>query len=324
KEAVDNLPMEGSMTLFDDMARTMFNLTTKSVHSLEVKPEELYESYKTFGEDLFMSVIHLGKQSTKPFNLYNKKQYRNKDTYFSLLSAGFPISLLPKVQKSMTYINTAFGNLLDSKSDPESTRLSPVEVLRRKRFLGIGGRDTYVDMARAFLWAQHNNTLAAACWTLGFILSDEEIYQRVRKEVDDAVANGPPEIASLPYLDACVNESLRCVMTTLSLRECHVDKELTFDPEIFPDPDKFDPTRFLEGSPSAALALQNLYAFGGGASKCPARQFVRSEMRVFVASMIQHYDLKLDGPLPELNHSQGRFGGLQPKNDVNVKFKRRT
>ncbi|MCL7025536.1 hypothetical protein MKW94_003527 [Papaver nudicaule] len=64
------------------------------------------------------------------------------------------------------------------------------------------------------------------------------------------------------------------------------------NPDYFPDPEKFDPSRFQGDGP----APYTFIPFGGGPSLCPGKEFVRLEILVFLHHVVRRY--KWDRALP--------------------------
>lgn len=69
----------------------------------------------------------------------------------------------------------------------------------------------------------------------------------------------------------------------------------------FPDPDRFDPHRFLDGSPSAFEWIP----FGGGTRHCPGSAFAGLEMDVVVRTVLQHFTIEPTTAPGEKWHSRG-------------------
>lgn len=63
------------------------------------------------------------------------------------------------------------------------------------------------------------------------------------------------------------------------------------DPSIFPDPAKFDPSRF--GSQSSAIPQCSFVAFGGGSRLCPGMDFAKIETLVTMHYLVRQFRWKL-------------------------------
>ena len=58
-------------------------------------------------------------------------------------------------------------------------------------------------------------------------------------------------------------------------------------PEVFPEPDKFDPARWERGAPSSALV-----GFGGGPRICLGKAFALMQLRVMLAAILDRFQLR--------------------------------
>jgi cytochrome P450 family 138 len=61
--------------------------------------------------------------------------------------------------------------------------------------------------------------------------------------------------------------------------------------EIFPNPEKFDPTRFL--NPNQNVIKQVLIPFGGGVHLCPGKNFATNEMKLYSALLLKYFDCEI-------------------------------
>lgn len=57
------------------------------------------------------------------------------------------------------------------------------------------------------------------------------------------------------------------------------------NPKYFPDPEKFDPSRFEKSVP----APYTFVPFGGGPRMCPGKEFARLEILVFMHNVITKF-----------------------------------
>ncbi|ETS73381.1 hypothetical protein PFICI_14986 [Pestalotiopsis fici W106-1] len=161
-----------------------------------------------------------------------------------------------------------------------------------------------------------------------------DFVPELREEINQALAENDGvftsnALQSMKKLDSFLKETLRfCpasmasfqrkVLQTFSLSDGHVIPAgitievpavaVSFDPELFPQPEKFDPLRFYKlrqqardgggSGESAALnqfvsVSQNSLTFGYGRHACPGRFFAANELKMILSNMLLKYDIKL-------------------------------
>ncbi|KAK3321251.1 putative cytochrome P450 [Cercophora scortea] len=108
---------------------------------------------------------------------------------------------------------------------------------------------------------------------------------------------------------------------------------ISMDPNLFPDPERFDGLRFakirnattdpaVKGKAQFVAAHPQSMAFGYGRHACPGRFFAGDEIKAITAYLVKHYDMKF----PE---GQGRPASMEvetqylPSHSATVLFKRR-
>jgi len=63
-------------------------------------------------------------------------------------------------------------------------------------------------------------------------------------------------------------------------------------PQFFPNPERFDPSRFEGTGPQPFTYLP----FGGGPRVCPGSEFARAEMVVFLHHLVLNYEWSMIDP----------------------------
>jgi len=87
--------------------------------------------------------------------------------------------------------------------------------------------------------------------------------------------------------------------------------ELHENPELFPDPKRFDPFRFVGARPPAFAWVP----FGGGTRRCLGAAFANTEMDVVLRTILRHFVIETDNAPDEKFHFRGiaftpKDGGL--------------
>lgn len=91
------------------------------------------------------------------------------------------------------------------------------------------------------------------------------------------------------------------------------------DPQIYKNPEQFDPDRF---SPERAEEKQKVFShipFGAGIRECLGKEFARLEMKIFAALLVRRYHWEL---LPNQNLERTVLPFSRPRDGLKVKFRR--
>ena len=71
------------------------------------------------------------------------------------------------------------------------------------------------------------------------------------------------------------------------------------NPVYFPDPEKFDPSRFERQGPPPYTFVP----FGGGPHMCAGKEFARVELLVFIYNVVTRFKLKKVNPNEKISYS---------------------
>ena len=170
------------------------------------------------------------------------------------------------------------------------------------------------DEAATFMLAGHETTANALTWTWYLLALNHTARERLLAEVDEVLAGRRPtveDLKSLPWTAACCMESMRMFSPLWMLpRRCVVDDvidghripkgstvlmpidALHHDERFWPQPDVFDPTRFLRENARGHHRSAYL-PFGGGRRVCAGQSFAVMEMTLVTAMLSRSfvYDL---------------------------------
>lgn len=187
--------------------------------------------------------------------------------------------------------------------------------------------EAVADQLRTFLVTGHETTAGGMAFALDAIFRDPAIHARLRAEVATVAVDDGEALARLPFLAAVVDEALRLfpvipyvpkrVAAPFSLggfdlppgTGVFVSSALAhMNPEVFPDPWRFRPERFLERKPTAA----EYFPFGGGMKRCLASAFATHEMRIVLGTIVAHHCFGVvSAPLHPVHHGISRGPSLR-------------
>ncbi|MDJ0736690.1 MAG: cytochrome P450 [Nostocaceae cyanobacterium] len=167
------------------------------------------------------------------------------------------------------------------------------------------------DELMTMLFAGHETTATALAWALYWIHYLPEVREKLLSELNSIDINNaePMEIAKLPYLNAVCSETLRIYPIAFFTLARILQEPMEFmgyqlpkgmilsgciylthhRPDIYPQPKRFKPERFLERQFSPYEYLP----FGGGNRRCLGAAFAMFEMKLVLATILSHYSLEL-------------------------------
>jgi sterol 14-demethylase len=83
-------------------------------------------------------------------------------------------------------------------------------------------------------------------------------------------------------------------------------------PEVFTDPDRFDPERFAPAREEDKKARFSLITFGGGKHACIGMTFAYLQIKTIWSVLLRRFDFELLGRKPEPNYATFVVGPSQP------------
>jgi cytochrome P450 len=166
------------------------------------------------------------------------------------------------------------------------------------------------DEVMTFLLAGHETTALALSWTWHLLVQNPEVEEKLHAELDGVLVGRAPVFSDLPalrYTERVIKESMRLYPPAWSLARTVV-KEFEVggyripaganvvmsqwimhrDPRYFPEPEKFDPDRWL---PERLQKLPRFayFPFGGGPRQCIGASFAMMEATLLLATIAQHF-----------------------------------
>ncbi|UXI22221.1 Disks large-like protein [Sarcoptes scabiei] len=155
-------------------------------------------------------------------------------------------------------------------------------------------------------------TMAFCCYELAMNQDiQQKLFDEIQSVLDDGKSLNYSSVMTLPYLDAVLSETLRKYPPALALgREAAEDyyiKEyditveknndvmipvyaIHHDPEYYPDPERYDPERFMPENRHKLVPYTYL-PFGGGPRNCIGMRFALTEAKLGIANLIKSFRL---------------------------------
>jgi len=226
-----------------------------------------------------------------------------------------------------TVIRERKANFVNAKRD-KSIKLSFLDTLLSVADEHGLTEEDIREEVDTFMFEGHDTTAAGMSWAMYLIGRNEDVQRKLHEEIDRVLseAEDPNELSQedlrkMTYLEWTIKESLRLFPSVpLFCRRVNEDIKysdgkiippgayfcvLTYllhrDPQVWPDPEKFDPERF-NGVNSANRHSYAYVPFSAGPRNCIGQKFALMEEKIVLASILRHFNvqtLKECYPSPE-------------------------
>jgi cytochrome P450 family 135 len=230
-----------------------------------------------------------------------------------MLEIGSPVELIPppevllrfgmwrrRAQRRAAALTLLTDEITRCRADPQLDQRTDALAMLVRSTDSTGAQipdDELVDQLVTLLLAGHDTTATALSWAFERLTRHPELLARTAQAAvdgDDA------------WLDAVCKESLRVrpvvfefgrkLTTDLQLGGYHIPAGVILAPSInlvhhssryYPEPDEFQPQRFLDRRPDPAVWLP----FGGGVRRCLGATFAQVEMRTVLREILCKVEL---------------------------------
>ncbi|WP_419620743.1 cytochrome P450 [Thiolapillus sp.] len=222
----------------------------------------------------------------------------------------------------------AFQLLIDATYD-DGSKLSAHEI---------------TGMLVGTIFAGHHTTAGTTAWVLIELARRPEILQSVVDELDGLFGvDGEVTFQSLreiPKLENVIKEVLRLhppliflirkVMRDLRFKDytikagkyvCTSPRVSHRIPEIFPDPERFDPDRYTPERQEDKTPFSWI-AFGGGRHKCTGNAFAMLQLKAIFSILLRRYHFELVSPQESYQDDFTKMV-VQPQEPCRVRYRKR-
>jgi sterol 14-demethylase len=213
-------------------------------------------------------------------------------------------------------------------------------------FLQVFVDSTYTDgspppdgvitaLIMGLVFAGHETTAGHGSWAMVHLLQQSDFLQRVVADIDSAWPQDDrlslSKLRGYESLEWALKETERLqpvaellIRTTtepvemngyeipegwIVLLSPHVSHRI---PELFEDPERYDPLRFGPGREEDVQDPFALVGFGGGPHKCLGMNFAYTEMKVIFSLLLHKYELELLNPDPKAVRDAGTVRPERP------------
>ena len=197
----------------------------------------------------------------------------------------------------------------------------------------------------SMMFAGHHTSSGTASWALIELMRHPETMKDVVAELDDLYADGSEvsfqALRSIPRLEAALKETLRLHPPLIILmRVVQEEIELAGHPippgtvvaasprvsnriaEDFPEPDSFDPGRYIDPRQEDLQNRWTWIPFGAGKHRCVGNAFAMMQMKAIFSVILRDYEFEMTQPSEDYRDDVSKMV-IQLQQPCRVKYRRR-
>jgi cytochrome P450 len=315
-------------TLFNDMLAC----TNKMVEEFEKKAEGKEVLY--FSDEMMKVTLHIiGKTMLSADVTAEASAVRNSLIYIGQEIASNAMSLvnLPlwvptpaniKFRKEVKVLDKIIYRIINERRNGKEQKKDLLDMLMSSTYEDNGEHmpdDLLRDEIMTVFIAGHSTTATALAWTFYLIAQHPDVYQKLKKEVDDVIGTGEltlEHLQQLHYTKACFNESMRLyppvwLFIRRALENNQVgdyiiekDTDVLISPyithhneSIWKDASSFKPERWLTDEVKQMDKFA-YFPFAAGPRMCIGNNFALFEADIIIAKIIQKFKFEYAGDAP--------------------------
>ncbi len=225
------------------------------------------------------------------------------------------IALVELVQAIMTR-RAAAGPPKDGEWDMLDVLMVLTDDADNARF----SADEITGIFISMMFAGHHTSSGTAAWTLIELLRHPQAMAQVVTELDDLYADGLEvsfqALREIPFLESTLKETLRLhppLILLLRIAKQPIEiggytvavglrwsalrrRSPTASPADFPQPDTFDPSRYLEPRQEDLINRWTWIPFGAGKHRCVGSAFAMMQLKAIFSVILRDYEFELAQP----------------------------
>jgi sterol 14-demethylase len=204
--------------------------------------------------------------------------------------------------------------------------------------------DIITGMFISMMFAGHHTTSTTASWMLIELLRNAEVTGDVVRELDELYADGREvsyqALREMPRLEGAIKETLRLHPPLIILmrkvqRDFHY-KGFTVRagdtvavsppvsnrmPECFPEPERFDPSRYAPPREEDKQGFAWI-PFGGGRHRCVGASFAMMQLKAIFSVLLRRFEFEMAQPSASYRNDHSKMV-VQLEQPCRVRFRRR-
>ncbi|XP_068650759.1 abscisic acid 8'-hydroxylase CYP707A2 [Aristolochia californica] len=313
-------------------------LALQSLKSWENRSINTFQEMKMFTFDVGLLAI-FGKDEF--FDREELKQhYFTLEKAYNSMPINLPGTLFHKAMKARKQIASIMAKILAARRQCKEERNDLLgSFMGEKEALSD---EQMVDNIIGIIFASRDTTASVLTWVVKYLSDNPKFLQAVTEE-QEAIMRQKGETGDMgltwadtkkmPITSRVIKETMRIAsILSFTFREAVEDVEyegylipkgwkvlplfrnIHHSPENFPDPEKFDPSRF-EVSPKPNTFLP----FGNGIHSCPGNELAKLEILIFVHHLTTKYRWSVLCPQEGIQY--GPFA--LPQNGLPIRFVRK-
>ena len=249
---------------------------------------------------------------------------------------------LRKFHRHRDVMDGLINNLIETRQQETSAKSDFLQMLLEARYEDTGEPmplDLLRDELVTIFSAGHETSANGLAWTLYLLSQHPNIVQRLKEEIQQVLGNRLPSFADLkqmPYTRQVIEEGMRLYPPVWGVGryakaadqwgEHHIAANtivicqifsLHRHPDLWQDPDTFDPDRF-EVEKTKARPSTHYLPFGAGPRMCIGNHFAMMEMQLLLPLLVRHFDFEL---IKDHQVILEPMITLRPKNGIMMRIK---
>ncbi|XP_070494929.1 probable cytochrome P450 4ac3 [Chironomus tepperi] len=301
---------------------TQFTLNTVCESAMGIKLSDLGNDGKIYRNNIYEIGSLLVSRMTKPwlFSDFAYSLFGTKKRLDEILKPihEFTQSIINK--RRIDFLTKR--NTIEEESKPEDEneniylrskkkRAAMMDTLLQAQSEGLIDDEGIIEETDTFTFEGHDTTSAGMTFTLLLLAHNQDVQEKLFQEIQEVTADRDEltmdDLNKMNYMERVLKESLRVyppvpyISRTITEDFEHdgalypkgsyvqiLIYDIHRDPEYFPDPERFDPDRFL---PENCENRHN-YAFVGfsaGMRNCIGQRFAMLELKIMLAHVIKNF-----------------------------------